>query len=84
MWKDKVIRVSGTVWKVEAKEQDSGMPYVTLKTNSMFGSIICFFDKAQADKLSKALTPGKPATITGKCTGQKVGVQNVSLVDCTL
>lgn len=79
----KTLRVSGVVWKVDTKEDTRGKPYLTLKTGSMFGSVICFFDRAQIPEL-KALKAGGKILVTGRCSGQKAGVQNVHLTDCTL
>ena len=75
-YNDKVIKVSGTVVKVEHNDSTQT---VQLDGQSM-GGVICQFESSHGGDL-KTLQPGQPVSIKGVCTGMLL---DVVLVRCAL
>lgn len=71
------ILVSGTVTEV-GKDMFGNM-YVSLKTNHIFGTVVCYFDDANVASLSK-VKQGQYMNILGRCDGI---AGNVNVQDCS-
>jgi hypothetical protein len=76
-YNDKVVKVSGTVVKVERTDSTQT---VQLDGKSGMGGIICEFEASHNNEL-KELRPGQPVSIKGVCTGM---LMDVVLVRCAL
>lgn len=82
LYKDKIIAVSGSVSDITT-DMLTGNPCVCLDSKSDFGiyPIQCFFDDSHVDEIA-TLVDGDQITITGKCSGNTVGI--VQLSGCSI
>ncbi|MDD5726112.1 MAG: hypothetical protein PHC53_01720 [Patescibacteria group bacterium] len=78
-YKGKILEVSGKIDNIAKDILDN--PYITLKTQVMFGSVQCFLKDSEQSKAA-TLKKGQNIVVRGKGSGQTLG--NVMIMDCEI
>lgn len=78
-YKGKTLEISGKIDNISKDVWDN--PYITLKTQAMFGSVQCSLKDSEQDKAA-TLKKGQSTVVRGKGSG--LTISNVMIMDCEI